>query len=640
MDNQAARALTTQLAADLGWLEQHAGQQPEGARASALLRLAAALVRNCVGPLLDGQKPLPLHLVVVGGAGAGKSTVANLLSGAAAAEANPQAGFTRHPIAFTSNEGPLEWSGHVGFLGPLQRLQEPAPSSLDEDVYQVRRVANDSARVNLVKDYVVWDAPDMTTWAASGGTTAAAPVAAGSTAGVRPGYITRLLEVSALADVVIYVASDERYNDEVPTQFLAALLETGKPGIVCLMKMREEDAPTIIGHFQKEVVSHLPPGVVATIPIPFLPADQLADPARTAGKYRVPLLNQVSALASPVPQAARRRTVAGAMRFLVQNQDRFLGSARQDVEALQGWETIVRRGQEEFDDRYRREYLSGEKFRGFDEALVRLMELLELPGVGRVVSSTLYVLRTPYRLFRGVVGKALNRPESAGRAEQPVLEEAFSGWIDLLRKEAVRRSDSHPLWAHVAHGFNSGDLAEQARERFRQQFRDYQVGLTEEVDRTARAIYEELERSPGRLNTLRGAKFAIDGVAIGAVLLSGGINWHDFILVPLAASLTHQLVELLGKQYVDTQRELARERQRALLTQRLSGPLAEYLTLWPATGGSAYERLQQALQRVPGAIRQLASAVEATLARTLAVTATTAVSAVPVAAVPLSGDRP
>jgi hypothetical protein len=590
--------------------------------------------------LLDGQKPLPLHLVVVGGAGAGKSTVANLLSGAAAAEANPQAGFTRHPIAFTSIEGPLDWSGHVGFLGPLQRLQEPAPSSLDEDVYQVRRVPNDSAGVKLVKDYVVWDAPDMTTWAAGGGATAAASVADGSAAGLRPGYVTRLLEVSALADVVIYVASDERYNDEVPTQFLAALLETGKPAIVCLMKMREEDAPKLVAHFQKEVVGHLPPGVVATIPIPFLPADQLADPARTAGKYRVPLLNQVSALASPTPQAARRRTVAGAMRFLVQNQERFLGSARHDVDALQGWETIVRRGQEEFEDRYRREYLSGEKFRGFDEALVRLMELLELPGVGRFVSSTLYVLRTPYRLARGFLGKALNRPESAGRAEQPVLEEAFAGWIDLLRKEATRRCDSHPLWAHVTQGFNSGGLTEQARERFRQQFRDYQVGLTEEVDRTAHAIYEELEKNPGALNTLRAVKFTIDAAAIAAAIALGGMSWHDFILVPLAASITHHLVELLGKQYVDTQRELARQRQGALLTERLSGPLAEFLTLWPATGGSAYERLQEALRRVPGAIRQLASAVDAALARMLASTATAAVGAMPVPAVPLSGDRP
>src|SRR5262249_42330518 len=166
-------------------------RQHEQARAAGQLRLAAALVRNCIGPALDDQAPVPLHVVVVGGAGAGKSTVANLLSGAAAAEANPQAGFTRHPVAYTSANGPLNWSGYLGFLGPLQRLTQPSPSSLDEDVYQVRRVPPDPTSFDLLKDFVVWDCPDMTTWAAGS-------------------YIPRLLETAALADVVVYVASDER----------------------------------------------------------------------------------------------------------------------------------------------------------------------------------------------------------------------------------------------------------------------------------------------------------------------------------------------------------------------------------------------------------------------------------------------
>jgi energy-coupling factor transporter ATP-binding protein EcfA2 len=110
------------------------------------LRLAAALVRNCIGPFLNGQSAEPLHVAVVGGAGAGKSTVANLLSGTAQAESNPQAGFTRHPVAYTSTNAVLPWPVDAGFLGPLKRLAEAGPSNLDADVYQVRRIAGHQLR--------------------------------------------------------------------------------------------------------------------------------------------------------------------------------------------------------------------------------------------------------------------------------------------------------------------------------------------------------------------------------------------------------------------------------------------------------------------------------------------------------------
>src|SRR5262249_11972655 len=275
------------------------------------LRLAAALVRNTLGPFLDGQPPTPLHVAVVGGAGAGKSTVVNLLSGAGAAEANPQAGFTRHPIAYTNSNGPLRWPDHLGFLGPLRRLPQPCPSNLDEDVYQVRRITPDPAGASLLKDFVVWDCPDMTTWAASN-------------------YLPRLLEIAGLADVLIYVASDERYNDEVPTQFLHLLLLTGKPVIACLMKMQEADMPALVALFQSEVLARLSPPVVSTLAVPFLTPEQRADPVRQAPRYRIPLLNQVAVLGGSA-ESARRRSVRGAAYFLKAGHDRFLAAAKQDV---------------------------------------------------------------------------------------------------------------------------------------------------------------------------------------------------------------------------------------------------------------------------------------------------------------------
>ena len=72
------------------------------------------------------------------------------------------------------------------------------------------------------------------------------------------GYVTRLMEVAALADVVVYVASDERYNDEVPTQFLHLLVKAGKAVVVVLTKVREADAPALVDHFRREILGRLP----------------------------------------------------------------------------------------------------------------------------------------------------------------------------------------------------------------------------------------------------------------------------------------------------------------------------------------------------------------------------------------------
>ena len=135
--------------------------------------------------------------------------------------------------------------------------------------------------------------------------------------------------------------------------------------------------------------------------------------------------------------------------------------------------------------------------------------------------------------------------------------------------------------------------------------RSFQSSEAEEVERTARDIYEQLEKNPMVLYSLRGGKFALDVAAVAGSVAAGGLGWQDFIIAPLVASLTHQLVELLGWQVVDAQREQTRHRQQELLKQQLSGPMAEWLTRWPATGGSSFERLQQALGRIPEAVRQL-----------------------------------
>jgi hypothetical protein len=97
----------------------------------------------------------------------------------------------------------------------------------------------------------------------------------------------------------------------------------------------------------------------------------------------------------------------------------------------------------------------------------------------------------------------------------------------------------------------------------------------------------------------------LDGAAIGLGIWAGGLAWPSLIFVPVFASLSHQIVEIIVWQYVDQKRSVTRARKEQLVDQIIGNPEAEWLAQWPATGGSAYERLQLTLHRVPEAIKAL-----------------------------------
>ena len=166
------------------------------------------------------------------------------------------------------------------------------------------------------------------------------------------GYVSRLMEVVALADVVVYVASDERYNDEVPTQFLHLLVRAGKAVVVVLTKMREADAAALADHFRQEVLGRLPKlpdGAVAAgaraSPFPHLPAGRAGRPGRGRGAGTAsPLLNQV------LVQCERRTRPGGgrcanAVRYLAAAGDGLLDVARRDLAELDAWRAVVAAGQ-------------------------------------------------------------------------------------------------------------------------------------------------------------------------------------------------------------------------------------------------------------------------------------------------------
>ena len=596
MTSTDVRAAVGELARDLAWLEDHCRQQPALAAHAGSLRLASALARNVIGPGLDGQPAIPLHVAVVGGAGAGKSTVVNFLAGAVVAESNPQAGYTRHPTAYFPAGSAFQWPNSLGFLGPMLRTGEEKPANLDEDVYQVRRLPRVGDAEHPLAEFAIWDCPDMTTWASAG-------------------YAMRLLEVAALADVVVYVASDERYNDAVPTEFLHLLVRAGKAVVVVLTKVREADAAAMLAHFKQQILDGLPklpdgstPAVPA-IAFPQMPADVRADPAGLGARYRVALLNQVLVQVETA-DAARKRTVSNAAKYLTTAADGLLDVARRDLAEFDAWRAAVHSGKLAFEERYRREYLAAEPFRRFDRYRERLVELLELPGAGRLYGNVMWALRLPYRFLRGYAIGMLVRPETLNLAEQTVLSAALVGWLDGLQAEALRKSATHPVWKSIARGFESG-LALQIRERFQQEFRAFELKETDDLEKAGQRMVDAVEKNPAILSGLRIAKLAADvAIVIAVIWWTWFPSWYHLLLIPLGVSLSHQVAEWMVRAAAEATRAQVRRQRENLVAATITDPIEKALADWPATGGSSFERLQQVLGNVPRLIRMLCDEAE------------------------------
>ncbi len=583
-------ALAQELAGDLDWLQQRIDASPSRqAKHAAQVRLASGFVRNVLGLFLQESKPVPLHVVVVGGAGTGKSTVANLILGKPLAESNPQAGFTRHPVAYMAEDGTANWPTTPGFLAPLQLLPAERPANLDENVYQIRRfvpVLGDE----VLRHTVVWDCPDVTTWHSVA-------------------YLPRVLEVVSLADAVVYVASDERYNDEVPTQILRLILQSGKPVVCVLTKMQEADVETLLKHFRQDVVNRMPNAnhVAACVAVPFLDPVILADPTGQGRRWREPLLNALRNCFND-PLQARSATVRGAVQFTQESSRDFVAAVNEDLAALNTWKELVEQGRKEFESRYFREYLSGNKFHRFDQSFVKLIELLELPGIGKYVSKAVALTRIPWTVAKSLYQKLVGKSTGQEMPEEPIFHAALRGWLDRLQVEAAKRSKDHPIFAKLDEAFK-GTLRGEVENRYQACLPEFRRGLEEEVERTARAIYEDVEKNPVLLNSLRGIKLSAEVLIVLGILISGGINIWDPILIMIITPFVQEITEFFGKQYVEQHKAGTRQRQLELMSRTVAVPLEDWLARLPITSTDQFHRLEQVVQRLPQNIALLKDAV-------------------------------
>lgn len=559
--------------------------------------LLVGLARHRFQPLGSQFLSARGQVMVFGGAGAGKSTTVNILAGEDVAEVNTQAGFTRHPTAIylPRNDAPMElWPDR---LGMLQRSDRQESGNLDVDCYSTKIPSGPSANAEFLRKFVLWDCPDLTTRDATY-------------------YASRVVEIAALADLCIYVASDERYNDELPTQFFQSVLDAGKPTIVVMTKMSPLDVDEFIALFRQQVValSRHPENVMDVSAIPAPMAGKVADLWSDAYPHGQRLREMVTRCLDDL-ELVRHRASLATLELLKDRQDQLLKPLEVDVHQWRTWSELVRRACEAAITRYQKEFLDRSIGADSQESLQTLLAALSLPGRGALIWRALEYLRAPYRILKAIARKYIDRRSVGDVDEEPILESARTQLLDSLIVAVATRRQSHPFWEELHQSLLHPERIPSNsifREIHARQAREIRLKNREASDR----LEERFARASRIVWTMRVFRLIMDlgavcaGFYIAHWLLGGWSVWSmGFVLLSLG--IVDDAVRVVGQELVRRQREEIVRQRKHNIRELIQKSYADVLLELPKGLSEQLARLSKICERMPKTIDSLLSRLRA-----------------------------
>lgn len=547
-----------------------------------LVRYVAAQLRMRIRPALTPGvfERDPVHVSLFGGTNTGKSTLLNVLLGRPAAGMHVTARFSQHPEAYCPTALGDQWldAAPSRFAGYRRYWHEHPPRSSDDDLarnsYHPALAVVDPDLLSTAAALappatiaaILWDAPDFSTAEAQT-------------------YLSAVLDVAALADVIIMTVTDESYADDRVAVFLGMVSDSGVSLHVVANKLQA--SPELVADIKATLDRHwrgqtpaIPQAQFHTLPdvTGETPEQRLRNLLRTreAAALRATISREVER-----GRALKQQALAGAVHFIERHLEDVLQPVVAEGEEALTWESAVTRiTHSEFLERYRSDYLQGQHYSEFNQALIRLMELLEIPGVGRLMKIVGHVIRTPFRIVSGLLNRV--RLGSAPLTQPPeweVLAKLFTRWLTTLKAEAqtFAHTRRHPAWVEVVRGLEHQDFSAHHLKDFEHAYLAYRRHIDEEVQQRSHEIYQAIVARPTLLHTLRGVNLAVDAATVVLVLKSGGLDWSDAVVGPLVAGLRRVLLEAGMGAYLEMQERLLKTKQLEAMHQ-----LAETHLLQPA----------------------------------------------------------
>ena len=470
------------------------------------LILAEAFIRK--GQLLDGSVQPLLQMAVVGPTQAGKSSVVNVLLNSTVAGVSPLAGYTIHPQGFCNDVSIADCNGLQRYFGRFQQLQQKELSKERHDCYSLTENSSVSA---LLPPGVLWDTPDFDSI---------------DSATYREGVIRAV----ALADMIILVVSKEKYADQSVWDIMAALEELHQPTLICLNKLFEGSESVIIPSLKekwRQVRSDEFPEVVALY---YQKAGGLPKWPESAQQ----MLHQLAHKVKPKQHARFEQDL------LKSHWQSWLEPVIAEHQALNDWSELVDLMLKQAMDSYQRDYLNHpHHYETFQLAMAQLLNLMEIPGLARILAGTRQVLTWP---VRQLMKRGRKVPHSADSSyEIALLNQLAEHTLIQLADKLLDKAEQNQWWRHTHSALRSQRL--EVLQDFEQETKKYHLSFQQDVESAAHRLYHKLQEQPLVLNSLRATRATADAAVIALTLHMGGIGLHDLVIAPAMLSLTSLLAE-------------------------------------------------------------------------------------------------
>lgn len=497
---------------------------------------------------------LNTQLVIIGPTQSGKSTVVNLLLGGNHAEASPLAGYTRHGQGFSDTSQDIAALASVDSLLPwLKRVERENLSENALDEFSLEAVP---VEFNA-RSIAVWDTPDFDSVSSRG-------------------YRATVPQLCAIADGIVMVVSREKYADQSVWSLLELLVPSGKAITLLLNKVSEANQDTLLQAVNEKLTEYKMPNV-QVLSLPYLNAsEQTSIYTSQAGQS---VQNQILDWVKTIPHNSNPNQL---QKFLQSHWAPWTADIRAELHAQKEWHDqvseVISLAQQNFQDSY---ITTTDHSDALQKAMVRLLELLEVPAVAGTLGRLRSLVTWPARQLSGFIKKQPNHGQDSENLEHLALSEQVE--ISLLKLKDLSAENIESQTGQAQRWWQSLNAAltnTQTKIDTLGMIENHQSAFEPKIEQAAHSLHKNLQDHPVTLNGLRAARASTDAAAVVLAIKSGGLGLSDLVFAPAMLAFTSMLTEgALGQYMSKIEQELQTEQINSVDTHLFTPLQAALLEL-------------------------------------------------------------